>query len=223
MRDKVSPEPRMFYGEEGGPTFVVRRPEWPIVQPPPGWTEDSTQIAEPAKPHVVAPVPQPSKPKKSFALSDQLFAKLEKRVQYTFAPAAVKALGLLKRRKWPAKLIEFYAAHEPQYVGQDSLVSLRLFSIAEILFEMKAMEPSATLAPLGYAPLASDGFGNQYLYDLKSIGPDGYPAIVFANHEQFYGIESREETAEMLGPTADSLPEFLWLAADGKLDEQLGE
>ena len=58
---------------------------------------------------------------------------------------------------------------------------------------------------------------------MKKLGLDGWPEIVFANHEMFGGEETQKEAEEMLGEVADNLPEFLRMAAEGELDNEAEE
>jgi len=148
-----------------------------------------------------------------------LLTRAAKKLRHKFAPAAAADVKEMKRRKWPAKLVEFYSANEPRYSGRSRVAALRLLGIGEMLAAMEMLEPAATLSAWGYAPLAETGEGDMYLHNLNSVGPDGWPAVVFASHEAIGGEETREEAEDSLSDTASSLPEFLRMAVEGELEE----
>jgi hypothetical protein len=54
--------------------------------------------------------------------------------------------------------------------------------------------------------------------------PDDWPQIVFASHEAIGGPDDTKETVEdALGEGAPNLPDFLRMAAEGELEEEMDE
>ena len=150
-------------------------------------------------------------------VSKEQLDSLSERFFTEFRPASSQDLAILKEQNWPESLVEFYSQHEPN-ADPDEIPDIRFLSIQGIMFESKEMDPSAALVPLGYIPFASTRFGDPFLFDMNSVGPDGHPPVVRASHEEFMGEVTKDFAEQNLKRIADSLADFISKALTNELE-----
>jgi hypothetical protein len=223
LREWICPEPRLFRGPEDWPAQILRpRAQWPKrpIPTPEEWLREHGPLPLPTvRPESQRATPPPKKARRlpPARITPALLTQAAAKLRHRFEPASANDVARLRKVGWPEKLVAFYAAHEPH--PRRGAGALRLMPVRRIFESIEHLDPAAALAPLGYAPLASNEFGDMYVYDLKKVGPAGYPEVVFADHERFCGEVCEEDARVDLTPVARHLPEFLAMAAAGELTE----
>ena len=148
----------------------------------------------------------------------QVLGQLEVQLDIVFRPASAADVQILIERNWPAKVISFYASSDPHEVLEKTRPKMRLYSIREIIWAMTTLEPSITMAPWGYGTFAQNRYGDAYMYNFNAVDAEGWPEILFADHEMLIGLSEREEMEALLGEVAKNLPTFLQMLAKGKIE-----
>lgn len=208
-RDIIVPEARIFRGDTDYPTRVLRplTPE-EIQERRQELSKGQATISEAARRALAQRVPE---------ITPDVLSRIIRLHKHDFLPATEEDMEMARKARWPAKVLDFYAAYEPHYTGEELASEVRLLAIREILCQCETSETEHSLRRLGYLPLASTVNGDAYVYDLRRIGEDGYPKIMLANHEMADGFVTRSEAKEGMREVANGLPEFLRRLSAGQL------